>query len=130
VILLDTDICIALLRGNRRVIERRQQSSRPVAIAAMTAAELFYGAEKSSRPVENRLLVEEFLLTVPTLHTTLPVVREFGRLKASLERTGQRLADADLLIGATALCLCDRLVTGNTRHYDRIPGLRLVDWLR
>lgn len=128
-ILLDTDVCIALLRGHRRVIERRRVTTEPAAIAGMTAAELFYGAEKSARPVENRSLVESFILTLPILHTSLPILRLFGQLKAQIERDGHPLPDADLLIAATALAHGNWLITGNTSHFSRIPGLKLDTWL-
>ena len=100
-----------------------------VAVAAMTAAELFYGAEKSGRPAQNRATVEEFLLTLPILHTDLAVLRRFGELKAGIERSGLPLPDADILIAATCLSCCDRLVTGNEAHFRRFPELRIENWL-
>ena len=129
-ILLDTDICVALLRGNRSVLERRRQTGEPVGVAAMTVGELFYGAAKSAQPAANRRTVEQFILTVSVVHTTVAVLREFGRLKADLEREGLLVPDADLLIAATALCCCTRLVTGNTAHFARFPELRTENWLR
>ena len=129
-ILLDTDICIELLRGNRRVLECRARSTETAAIAAMTVGELFYGAEKSHRPAANRSAVEQFIVTVPILHTTLPILRSFGRYKADLDRQGTPVSDADVLIAATALDGCTELITGNTEHFSRFPGLRLGNWLR
>ena len=129
-ILLDTDVCIALLRGQRLVLDRRKATPDDVAIAAMTAAELFYGAEKSSRPAENRSLVEQFLVTLPVLHTNLPILRLFGQLKAEIDRTGHPLPDADILIAATCLARCDRLITGNIAHFSRFPRLVTENWLR
>lgn len=64
------------------------------------------------------------------LHTDDAILREFGRLKSSLQRQGFLRADADLMIAATCLVRCDLLVTGNIRHYERISGLRLDNWLR
>ncbi len=128
-ILLDTDICIALLRGYRHVLDRRRAEHVPVAVAAMTAAELFYGAEKSARPAHNRALVDEFLQTLPVLHTSLPILRLFGELKARIARKGQPLPDADILIAATSIVRCDRLITGNTTHFKRFPEIEVENWL-
>jgi tRNA(fMet)-specific endonuclease VapC len=111
-------------------LERRARSAETAAVAAMTVAELFYGAEKSARPAANRSLVEQFVVTVPVLHTTLPVLRLFGQWRAALERLGTPLSDADVLIAATALDCCTQLITGNTDHFSRFPGLRLGNWLR
>ncbi len=51
-----------------------------------------------------------------------------GKIKADLERVGRTLDDADLLIGAIALASKGTLVTNNTSHFDRIPGLRIDNW--
>ena len=129
-ILLDTDICVELLRGNTQVLERRARSAATAAIAAMTVAELFYGAAKSKRPQANRQAVEQFILTVPVVHANLPILRAFGQWKADLERHGTPLTDADILIAVTALDCCSQLVTGNLEHFSRFGGLRLDNWLR
>ncbi len=56
-------------------------------------------------------------------------MREYGEIRWQLERTGQRIDNMDLLIAATALHEDLILVTGNTRHFDRIPGLRIENWM-
>ena len=68
-ILIDTDICIELLRGNRHILEKRLACSAEIAVAFMTVAELFYGAEKSLKRKENLGLVDRFLLSVRVMHT-------------------------------------------------------------
>ena len=60
----------------------------------------------------------------------LAAAEHFGRTKAQLESTGLRVADADLLIAAVTMAHGGTLVTGNLRHYDRITGLPLDDWIR
>lgn len=128
--LFDTDTCIALLRGVSTVIERRAATSDAVVTTWITAAELYYGAAKSSAPENNRSVVGAFLLTLPILGLDELSVRIFGEAKALLERRGQRLADADLLIGAIAASRGATVITGNRRHYERIPGVIVEDWLR
>ncbi len=127
-IIIDTDICIYILRGNTQVIEQRRKIADQVAISFMTAAELFYGAENSANPSKNKNLVEQFLLTVATIESSRNIMRRFGKLKASLEAEGLPLADADVLIAATTLEAADLLVTGNTKHFNRIEGLKLENW--
>jgi tRNA(fMet)-specific endonuclease VapC len=128
VILLDTDICVELLRGNPQVVRRLQQSAGEVAISFMTVGELFYGVERSDQPQQNRGALERFLLSVVCLNAGRDVMEKFGTLKASLARRGEILPDADLLVAATALTRCDLLVTGNTGHFARIAGLKVADW--
>jgi len=128
--LLDTDTCIAILRGNEAVIGRRAKTNDEVATTWINAAELHYGAAKSVAPEKNRALVMSLLGTLSVLGLDAASVRIFGEAKAMLERKGQRLADADLLIGAIAAARKATVVTGNKLHYGRIPGVTIEDWIR
>ena len=128
--ILDTDTCIAILRGNRNVIERRAAISDDVATTWITAAELFYGAAKSGAPANNSVVVTSFLRTLPVFGLDEVSTQIFGEAKALLERQGRRLADADLFIGAIVAARRGIVVTGNRRHYERIPGVRVEDWIR
>jgi len=127
---LDTDTCIAILRGNQAVIERRAATAEPVVTTWITAAELYYGAAKSRAPEANRQLVRSFLTTLPVVDLDEASTQVFGEAKAMLERQGRRLADADLLIGAIAAARQATVVTGNRRHYERIPGVNVENWIR
>lgn len=128
--ILDTDVCIEILRGDARVIECRRRTPDEVDTTWITACELAYGAAKSRAPDHNRAPVMAFLATLPILELDWAAVERFGRLKANLERAGNRVADADLLIAAIALARGAGLITGNRRHYERIPELGIEDWIR
>lgn len=127
-ILFETDICVEILRGNRRLIEQRREYDEPVAVSFMTVAELDYGVHKSTNVTNNRSVVEEFLMTVEVIESDLPIERRFGTVKADLTRRGATVADADLLIAATAMERCSFLVTGNVAHFDMIDGLEMRNW--
>ncbi len=128
-ILLDTDVCIHLLRGNRNIINKRRNHSDQVAVSFMTVAELYYGVEKSANPQKNKTVLEQFLITVKVINSNSNIAYRFGQLKAVLEKKGIPLADADLLIAATALETSTMLVTGNIKHYQRIENLSLENWI-
>ncbi len=121
---------IEILRGNERVLERRQRALDAVATTWITACELAYGAAKSRAAKKNQTLATEFLATLPVVGLDLPAAERFGRLKAELEVGGNILADADLMIAAITQAHGASLVTGNLRHYERIVGLRVEDWIR
>lgn len=127
-ILLDTDVCVELLRGNKRIVERRDQYDGPVGVCFMTAGELYYGAEKSADPARTTSAVERLLLTLEIIHTDLAILRRFGSLKASLQREGIPLSDADILIASATMEKAEMLVTGNGKHFERIRALVLDDW--
>ncbi len=127
---LDTDVCIEILRGNAAIIARRATVRDEVVTTWITAAELCYGAAKSSKSDNNQRLVSEFLATLSVIGLDLQAALRFGQLKTVLERDGRRLADADLFIAAVTRAHDAVLVTGNRRHYQRIPGLPIEDWIR
>lgn len=127
---LDTDTCIGILRGQAEVLNRRATETDEVATTWVTASELFYGAAKSVQPVANAALVVRFLTTVAVLTPDLASARLFGEIKARLVIDGRIVTDADLFIAAIALSHGAILVTGNRRHYERIEGLSVEDWLR
>jgi len=94
--------------------------------SAVVIGELFRGAYRSpdsARHLEN--IVSRVLPAVTVLPFDTAVAKKFGEISAALQGKGQPLADADLAIAATALHHGLDLVTGNVRHYRRIPGLRI-----
>lgn len=98
--------------------------------SAVSIAELFKGAYRSDareRHLEN--ILGRVLPAVTVLPFDTAAAPVFGRLSADLERAGQRLADADLMIAATAIHHDLTLVTGNLRHFRRVPGLEIVSVL-
>jgi tRNA(fMet)-specific endonuclease VapC len=87
-ILLDTDTCIELLKGNKRILQRRDQYDGPVGVCFMTIAELYYGAEKSKDPSKNMDTIEKLLITLEIVHTDIAILRRFGMIKAHLQKQG------------------------------------------
>ena len=127
--LFDTDAISELLRKRPApryvewlaAIPRAEQFT-----SAVVIGELFRGAYRSpdsARHLEK--IVSRVLPAVTVLPFDTAVAKKFGELSAALQGKGQPLADADLAIAATALHHGLVLVTGNVRHYRRIPGLRI-----
>ncbi len=127
-ILFDTDTCIELLRGNKKILQRCDRYDGIVGISFMSIAELYYGAEKSKDPSRNVDTIDNLLLSLEIIQADIPILRRFGLIKAHLQKQGVRVADADLFIAATTLERAERLITGNSRHFERIPGLVTEDW--
>ena len=129
-ILIDTDVCIEILRGNSKVIKKRNDFNDVIGISFMSVGELYYGAEKSKYRDENIILVEEFLLTADIIESDVEIMKKFGEIKSKLIVKNEIISDADIIIGSTALVKCDKLITGNLDHFKRIEDLRLENWIR
>jgi predicted nucleic acid-binding protein len=97
-----------------------------LALSVMSAGELRHGcwrAESPARRARRTEFVEAILAAVPVVPLTLAIARLYGELDARFVTQGRRLPTSDLLIACTALHREDDIVTGNPRHYDRIPEL-------
>ena len=98
--------------------------------SAITVGELIYGAYRSPRrDYILRQLEERIWPNVRVVSFNRSAGETYGRLRAELEEVGTPLAEADLRIGAIALTQDLTVVTGNVRHFARIPGLRVENWL-
>lgn len=127
--LLDTDICIWVIRGRERVLARlRSESPDDIAIASMTEAELRFGALNSSDPDRAGARVDAFL---EAPFVVLPFDSAAARVHADarLATRGRRIGEADLVIASTAIANGYTLVTGNEREFARVPGLVQVNWV-
>ncbi|HVT61683.1 MAG TPA: type II toxin-antitoxin system VapC family toxin [Thermoanaerobaculia bacterium] len=94
--------------------------------SAIAIGELFRGAFRSAEPNRHLENIESRVLpAITVLPYDVAVARVYGQIQAKLAGVGRTLADADLQIAATALHHGLELVTGNLRHFERIPGLRL-----
>jgi predicted nucleic acid-binding protein len=95
-------------------------------ISAVSVGELYHGAYRCAARDRHLANIEKRVLpAVTVLPYDASVARIFGELRADLERAGTRLDDADLQIASTALHHGLELVTGNVRHFSRVPGLRV-----
>jgi len=130
--LLDTNICVFLIRNQservRDHIRRRRVGD--IGVSAITESELRFGADKSSDPEKNHAVLERFFLTLPVLAFDSGCAREYGRIRAFLEKKGTPIGSLDTLIAAHALSGEMTVVTNNTREFKRVPGLRVEDWTR
>jgi tRNA(fMet)-specific endonuclease VapC len=129
--LLDTNVASYIIRGNVPSVDR-WLAKVPVAnvfISTVTEGELRYGVAR--RPDATRLetLVEDFLLTVTILPWDSAAAKQYGWLRASLEREGRPMGNLDMMIGAHALATGAVLVT-NDRAFTRIKNLKVADWTK
>ena len=127
--LLDTNICVFILRQKFGVGERMLQAGvSNCFISELTYAELLYGAECSDNPEKNKTLISRFLsrIRVVPIKDAIPL---FAKEKARLRKDGTLVEDFDLLIGTTAVKEGLTMVTENTRHFQNIDGIQLDNWV-
>jgi tRNA(fMet)-specific endonuclease VapC len=129
--LLDTDILSATMRRVPDLgVVRRLAAVPPTEqfTSAISLGELIFGATRRDR-ADLIGRIEQIAEVLPVLPFDEASARVFGRLKAELEQAGTPLAEPDLRIAAIALSASLTLVTGNSRHFARVPGLSIENWL-
>ena len=131
IFLLDTDTCIYLIRNKPSEVPRRfeEHSVGDIGISSVTAAELYFGVQRSRRRDQNQGALEQFLLPLSVVGFDQQAAASYGRVRATLERTGKPIGPLDTLIAAHALDLGLTLVTNNVQEFARVPGLALENWV-
>ena len=127
-LILDTDHCIAILRGKLDV-SGHVETTASLYVTAITVSELTYGAHKSDRASAHLAQVELLLDSVIILPFDEQPARRCGALKDALRRMGSPIAEPDLQIASIALHHGLPFVSHNQRHFERVPGLVLLDWM-
>jgi tRNA(fMet)-specific endonuclease VapC len=129
--LLDTNICIYIIKRKPPEVRDRFNTHRPldIGVSAITVAELEYGAYRSQQIEANRAALQQFLLPLEILAFDLAATQAYGQLRALLSRQGSIIGAMDMLIAAQAIARNLILVTNNTDEFQRIPELRLENWV-
>ena len=128
----DTDILSAILRRDPPLRLLRRLAVTPPSqqfTTAITCGEMIYGAAKRKSPaLADRIhaLLNHAVMIVPF---DAAAAERYGHLRAALESDGMPLAEPDLRIAAIALSRSLTLVTADTRHFNRLPGLTIENWL-
>jgi tRNA(fMet)-specific endonuclease VapC len=128
--LLDTNTCVYAIKRDPLVLRRLQERSPDeFGISAVTLAELWFGAAKSSRPQRTRESVDAFLKPIEVLPFEAEAAERYAEVRLQLEKEGRPIGERDLLIAAIAKSRHLTVVTHNVREFSRVSGLKVEDWL-
>jgi tRNA(fMet)-specific endonuclease VapC len=128
--MLDTDTCSYIIKKNPESVERAFWEHRDdrICISSITYAELKYGALRSGS-TKLPALIDRFMNYVGIVNFDDAAGCEYARIRYTLETEGIPLATADLMIASCAKANEAVLVSNNTKHFKRIPGLKTENWI-
>lgn len=129
---LDTDIVSLIMRGrlSEGAVARLERiDDRRIKITSVTLGELYYGALKTSSAKKWLAAVDQLRRTTTCLGFDAEAAADYGELRAYLESKGRRLDDADLRIASICRSTGHTLVSGNAKHFARVPELKYENWL-
>lgn len=118
-ILVDTDIIIDFLRGDKQAVSHLKANSERICFSAITVAEIYAGVRGKKEEAE----VERLFAIFPVIAITSDIAREAGKLVGQY-RPSHSVEIPDAVIGATCLLSGSELHTLNTRHYPMFKGLK------
>lgn len=130
--LLDTNIISYFIRGYEpSLIERMSHALevQTVTISVITRAELRYGQALMATDDKRRRSIDLLLSQLTALPWTTATADIYGVIKSQHKRQGTPIGELDTQIAAHALAEDLILVTHNTRHFEKVPGLKLEDWM-
>ncbi|MDP4897169.1 MAG: type II toxin-antitoxin system VapC family toxin [Akkermansiaceae bacterium] len=129
--ILDTNVCIDVLRGRKKVVQRLA-ACRPedCYISVITEFELFQGADRApeDRREEENSKVSRFISSLQILPFDSSCAQAAAHINAKLLNQGTPISITDVFIAATAAIHQHPLVTNNTKDFRRIEALTLEDW--
>jgi tRNA(fMet)-specific endonuclease VapC len=128
--LLDTNIWIAYLKGQDASVRDRMKAIpiEEILLCSPVKAELLYGARKSERVQANLARLAPVFDCFESCPFDDRAAEQYGFIRSLLERQGQKIGDADILIAAIAMAADATVVTRNEREFRRVPGLRVEVW--
>jgi predicted nucleic acid-binding protein len=133
VFIFDTDIYTNVIRKipSETLLDRlKKVPRRDQFTTTITIGEVYYGLMKASNRTRLLKLFEDVLLPRATiLPFGFSAAKKYGEIRNSLEKQGTPLAHADLQIAAIALTMNMTLVTGNLKHFQRVPEIAVENWL-
>ncbi len=127
-ILLDTNVVVAFLNGDKSVLRRMRAEIDQVALSTLVVAELDYGAKVSQRSEENLEKLYRLVDMVHLIPFDLDCAKIFGTIKSKLRSIGKPTGEVDALLAATAMTHGATLVTANKKHFENIAGLKVEVW--
>jgi len=129
-IILDADV---IIRGEKGTSDLKGWlESRPnelFEVAAITVAELWHGVERATaaHKARRQQYLQTVLAPLPIIPYTEQTAFEHARIWAQLEAAGTVIGPYDLIVAATALERGCEVATFNKRHFDCVPGLKVLE---
>jgi tRNA(fMet)-specific endonuclease VapC len=131
--LFDTDTISQIIKKNPSISFIKRLAAIPPeyqSTTSITVGELVYGAYKSNKP---SYFIEKLNSMVWPNITILPFDEDaaqiYGRVRADLEKKGITVTEPDLRIASIALTHNVTVITGNIKHFSKVPGLKVENWL-
>jgi tRNA(fMet)-specific endonuclease VapC len=129
--MLDTNICSYILKDHPATVRSHfnKVGSDALSISTVVLAELYYGAARHPKSVAIRKDIDNFASRLALIAWDEAAADHYGLIRSFLEKQGTPIGAMDMMIAAHARSLKATLVSNNARHFEKIPGLFIANWI-
>ena len=129
--MLDTNICSYILKNRPPSVKARfdELGCDVRALSTVVLAELYYGAARHPKGLAIRRDIDDFSSRLDVIAWDEAAAEHYGAIRAALEKEGNPVGAMDMMIAAHARSRGATLVSNNTRHFQKVPGLIIADWV-
>jgi len=129
--LLDTNILIYAQKKRSPIVLSNIKTKDPsvLFVSIFSVAEMIFGCKKSLQPTQNHRALLEFLLPFSILNFEQEDCDKYGEIRYFLESNGTPIGTIDTFIGSMAVARDMTVVTNNVREFERIPGIKIENWM-
>lgn len=129
--MLDTNICIYVLKNHSKKLRLKFKATQDICISSVTYGELCFGIDNGNNNVKEARWrqLEIFTQRLSIKAWDENAGKHYGSIRAHLKKEGTPIGNNDLLIAAHARSINAVLVTNNTREFNRVPNLTVENWV-
>ena len=131
-VMLDTNICIYILKRRPIEVLSKFKSTSDISISTVVYGELCYGVTRSPKERQQSRKEEllRFVSLLQVVDWTSEAAEEYALIRSDLQAKGTPIGNMDLLIAAHAKSRNAVLVTNNLKEFNRVSGLTCENWVK
>ena len=128
--MLDTDTSSYIIKQRPASVIEKFETCFPeeISISVVTYAELLFWTKRSEKT--DRQIIDVFVSELVVHSWNEQAAEIYAEIRHNLQRSGKLIGAMDMLIAAHAQSLEATLITNNTKHFERIPGLSVENWVQ
>jgi tRNA(fMet)-specific endonuclease VapC len=129
--MLDTNICSYILKNRPASVKAHfdEVGNGALAISTVVLAELYYGATRHPKSIAIRREIDNFTARLAVIPWDEAAADHCGVIRTALEKQGTPIGAMDMMIAAHSRSRKATLVSNNTKHFEKIPGLVVANWV-
>ncbi len=129
--MLDTDMCSYIIKEHPVSVLKHFQKleMENICISIVSYAELMYGVERSSSKRINNSVIKDFISHLDVIKWDVGAADAYAVIRTELEVKGTPIGAMDMMIAAHSKSINTVLVTNNHKHFTKVEGLKIDNWV-